>query len=196
MAFDNVRLSDEVEQGAQGGPKFQTSIVALGNGAEQRNSDWSRTRSSWDLSYGVQYKEDVQEIVDFFYARRGKARGFRFKDWFDYQAVDQALGTGDGVKTAFQLVKNYTSVVTYVRKITRPVAGTTVVKVNGVVVSATVNVNTGVATLLTAPALGAVVSASFDFDFPARFDTDELRLNLRTFRVASIPEIPVIELYE
>lgn len=196
MAFDDVRLSDAVEQGAQGGPKFQTSIVALGNGAEQRNSDWSRTRSTWDISYGVQYKEEVQEIIDFFYARRGKARGFRFKDWFDYQAVDQAIGVGDGVKTAFQLVKNYTSVVTYARKITRPVAGTSVLKVNGVVVSGTVNNNTGVATLLTAPALGAVVSASFEFDFPARFDTDELRLNVRLFNVASIPAIPIIEIYE
>ena len=43
--------------------------------------------------------------------------------------VDEALGTGDGATTAFQLVKRYASgSQTWVRTITKPVAGT--VRVN------------------------------------------------------------------
>jgi Conserved hypothetical protein 2217 (DUF2460) len=54
--------------------------------------------------------------------RAGRARGFRFKDWKDYQAVAQplqAIGGGN-----YQLVKQYVSGgITYTRVITKPVAG-------------------------------------------------------------------------
>jgi hypothetical protein len=32
MSFDDVRLPDNIEKGAVGGPRFQTSIVKLGSG--------------------------------------------------------------------------------------------------------------------------------------------------------------------
>jgi uncharacterized protein (TIGR02217 family) len=196
MAFDNVRLPDDIERGAKGGPKFQTSIIALGNGSEQRNVDWLRTRASFDVGYGIQSKSDFAEIIKFFYARQGKARGFRFKDWSDYQATDQEIGTGDGVTVAFQLIKDYTSLVTYRRTITRPVTGSVVVKVDGVTTAVTVNTTTGVVTFAVAPALDATITASFEFDIPVRFDTDELILDLETFDAASIGSVPLIEILE
>ena len=58
-------------------------------------------------------------------ARRGKAYGFRFKDWTDYKATGQLLGTGDGAIKAFQLVKRYPSgSIIEVRTITKPVTST------------------------------------------------------------------------
>jgi uncharacterized protein (TIGR02217 family) len=196
MAFDNVRLPDDIERGAKGGPKFQTSIIALGNGSEQRNVDWLRTRASFDVGYGISSKADFMEIIKFFYARQGKARGFRFKDWSDYQATDQEIGTGDGVTVAFQLVKDYTSLVTFRRTITRPVTGSVVVKVDGVTTAVTVNTTTGIVTFAVAPILNAVITASFEFDVPVRFDTDELILDLETFDAASIGSVPLIEILE
>lgn len=196
MAFDNVRLPDDVEKGAEGGPKFQTSIIALGNGSEQRNVDWLRTRSSFDIAYGIQNKTDFSEVIKFFYARQGKARGFRFKDWSDFEVTDQAIGEGDGATVAFQLIKDYTSLVTYRRTLTRIVTGSVVVKVNGVTTAVTVNVNTGIVTFSVAPAAAAVITASCEFDIPVRFDTDELRLSLETFDAASIGSIPLVEIYE
>lgn len=196
MAFDNVRLPEHIEQGALGGPAFQTTIIALGTGAEQRNVDWLAQRCSYDVSYGVQHKKDFIEIVKFFYARLGRARGFRFKDWTDYEATDQQIGVGDGVRTTFQLVKNYSSLVQYQRKITRPVANTVSVRVDNVVSLFSVNVNTGLVTMSSAPADGAVVTASFEFDIPVRFDSDKLDLNARTDKVASIPSIEIVELPE
>lgn len=194
--FDDVRLPEEVEQGATGGPRFQTSITVLATGAEQRNSDWERQRARWELSYGIQNKTDFMDVVKFFYARKGKARGFRFKDWTDYQGTDEAIGTGDGVATTFQLRKNYTSLVTFQRKITRPVTGTVVVKKNGVTQSVTVNYSTGVVTFGVAPASMDAITATFEFDVPVRFDTDELNLEVQTFDAAAIKSLPIVELRE
>ena len=44
------------------------------------------------------------------------------------------------------------------------------------------------------PAAGAVITAGFEFDVPARFDTDQLRINLTQFAAGDIPDIPVVEI--
>jgi uncharacterized protein (TIGR02217 family) len=49
----------------------------------------------------------MEEILDFFYARNGKAYGFRFKDWMDYQLVHESIAVGDGVTKTFQVIKVY-----------------------------------------------------------------------------------------
>jgi uncharacterized protein (TIGR02217 family) len=65
-----------------------------------------------------------RELIAFFQARRGKAYGFRFKDWTDYKATGQLLGTGDDAQTQFQRVKHYPSgSVIEVRTMTKSVAG-------------------------------------------------------------------------
>lgn len=196
MAFDNVKLPDDIERGAQGGPKFQTSIITLGTGREQRNADWSQQRCEFDVSYGIQSKADFVEVVRFYYARLGKARGFRFKDWTDFAAIDEQIAIGDGTTTQFQLIKNYTSVVTYQRKITRPVNGTLIVKVDDVTTAFTANYNTGVINIAPAPAEDAVITATFEFDVPVRFDNDKLNLNVQTYDAASIGSIDIVELLE
>ena len=169
-------------------------VVALGTGREQRNVDWSSQRCSFDISYGIQYKEDFIDVVKFFYARLGKARGFRFKDWSDFEAVNEQIGIGDGTTTIFQLVKNYTSLVVYQRKITRPVAGTVAVRVNGATVPYTVNNNTGVVTFTSAPAAAAVIMADFEFDVPMRFENDEMPISHDTYEVYSWGNITLIEI--
>ena len=75
----------------------------------------------------------IDELIAFFRARRGKAYGFRFKDWTDYKVTGELLGTGDDVKTQFQLAKRYPSgSLIEVRTITKPVAGTVRVYKDGV----------------------------------------------------------------
>ena len=46
MAFDEVRLPTTVEKGALGGPTFNTTVKVLSNGYEQRNQNWSTTKST------------------------------------------------------------------------------------------------------------------------------------------------------
>jgi uncharacterized protein (TIGR02217 family) len=194
--FDDVRLPEEVERGATGGPRFQTSITVLATGREQRNVDWATQRGLWEIGYGIQTKDDFQAVLAFFYARQGKARGFRFKDWSDFEATSTALGTGTGLQTDFQLIKPYTSLVTYNRRITRPVTGTIAVTTNGSPIATWTLQPLGVIRFNTAPAAGVAIAASFQFDVPVRFDTDEFRLNLETFDAGAVEQLSVVELRE
>jgi len=194
MAFDNVRLPEQIERGSQSIPRFQTTVVTLGRGAEQRNADWAQQRMKYDVSYGIQSEEDYHEVRDFFMARLGRARGFLFKDWSDYYAENQQIATGDGVAEDFQLVRRYTSGVTYERKIIAPVTGTVQMFLDGVPTSATVNYSTGMVSFSTAPADGVVIAASFEFDVPVRFNTDEFPIELYIFNAAAIGSIEIVEL--
>ena len=81
MAFDNIRLPVDIEQGAQFGPTFSTTVLQLSSGKEQRNQNRGRQLCAGDIAYGIQSKTDYMAVRTFFYARRGRARGFLFKDW-------------------------------------------------------------------------------------------------------------------
>ncbi|MBI2720357.1 MAG: DUF2460 domain-containing protein [Rhizobiales bacterium] len=207
MAFDDIRFPTAISRGATGGPERRTEIVVLGSGAEERNSRWAHSRRRYNAGFGIKSLDQLHEVLGFFEERRGRLHGFRWKDHADFKsgaplatisALDQVIGAGDGTTASFQLVKTYGSGLRdYSRPITKPVAGTAVVAVNGVATSFfTVNTLTGVVTFTAGhiPAGGAVITAGFEFDVPARFDTDEIRINLTGFAVGDIPEIPVLEL--
>ena len=80
MAFDEVRLREDVELGAEGGPRFKTTVLTLASGHEKRNIDWSEARGDWDVSYGISSRTDLASVIDFFWARQGRARGARSRD--------------------------------------------------------------------------------------------------------------------
>jgi uncharacterized protein (TIGR02217 family) len=123
--FHEVRFPDNIAYGATGGPEFATTVVATGAGHEKRNANWAQARGRWDVASGLKKQAQIDELIAFFRARRGRAYGFRFKDWTDYKATGQLLGTGDDVLSQFQVVKHYPSgSVIEVRTITKPVAGT------------------------------------------------------------------------
>jgi hypothetical protein len=107
--FHEVRFPDNIAYGATGGPEFATTVVATGSGHEKRNVNWAEARGRWDVASGLKKQAQIDELIAFFRARRGKAYGFRFKDWTDYKATGQLLGTGDDAQTQFQLVKHYPS---------------------------------------------------------------------------------------
>ena len=207
MAFDDIRFPTSISRGATGGPERRTEIVTLGSGAEERNSRWADSRRRYNAGFGVKSLDDIHAVIGFFEERRGRLHGFRWKDHADFKscpprqeisALDQQIGTGDGSTASFQLVKSYgEGLRNFVRTITKPVAGTVVVAVDGV---ATANVSVdhliGVMTFLPGfvPGAGQVVTAGFAFDVPVRFDTDQLRINLAQFTAGDIPDIPVVEI--
>lgn len=200
MAFDEVRLPGCIERGASGGPGFKTTIITLSSGFEKRNQDWSETRGSWDIGYGIKTTDDLDALIAFFYARRGRARGFRFKDWSDYILKKQAIGIGDAANDDYQLFKRYTSGgQDYDRVLTKIVSGTELVYVNDVLQPGsnyTINYNTGLITFgaMHIPGIGAIVSASAEFDVPVRFDIDKLGITMQQFDQGAIPQITLVEL--
>ena len=110
--------------------------------------------------------------------------------------ADQVLGKGDGINAAFQLVKRYGD---YVRPITKAQGGSVRAAVNGVEKMETLDfvVELVTGTLIFQPGKippsGAVVTAGFGFDVPARFDTDRLTISIKSFKAGEIPSIPIIE---
>jgi uncharacterized protein (TIGR02217 family) len=206
MAFHEVRFPDNISRGARGGPERRTQIVELASGDEERNASWANSRRRYDVAYGIRRADDLAAVVAFFEARNGRLHGFRFKDWGDHKSclpsqtpapTDQAIGTGDGAMTTFQLVKRYASgSQTWVRKITKPVAGTVRVALDGAeqLSGWTVDTTTGVLTFDTAPAAGVAITAGFAFDVPVRFDTDVLDVTLDLERLGSITSIPLVEI--
>lgn len=208
MSFHDVRFPTGIAFGAAGGPQRRTEIVTLASGFEERNALWANSRRKFNAGYGVRSKSDLHAVIEFFEARRGRLYGFRYKDHSDFRskgpltavsALDQSIGTGNGVSTAFQLAKTYASGgQTWVRTIKKPVSGTVTVAVAGLVKSLgpdfSVDTTTGIVTFTAAPANGTAVTAGFEFDTPVRFDTDELDINLTTFEAGEAPSIPLVEI--
>ncbi len=204
MSFHEVRFPTRIARGATGGPQRLTEIVSLASGHEERNTRWAQSRRRYEAGLGVQSVDDLHEVIAFFEARRGRLHGFRWKDHADYKsclprqpvsATDQQIGTGDGAAASFQLVKTYIDGAgSHERNIAKPVAGSVMVAVDGVVdPSASIDTITGLVTLASAPGPGAIITAGFEFDVPVRFDTDRLDINMSHFEAGQIPDIPVVE---
>jgi uncharacterized protein (TIGR02217 family) len=157
----------------------------------------AEARGRWDVASGLKRQAQIDELIAFFRARRGRAYGFRFKDWTDFKATGQLLGTGNGTQTEFQLVKQYPSgSVIEARTITKPVAGTVKVYLDGTLQLSgwSVDTTTGLITFSTPPALGVDVTADFEFDVPVRFDTDHMAVTIETYRLHNWQQIPIVEL--
>ncbi len=207
MGFHEIRFPANLSFGSVGGPERRTEIVTLANGFEERNTPWAHSRRRYDAGVGLRSLDDVESLIAFFEARRGQMFGFRWKDWSDFKScaasgsvgpLDQQIGVGDGVTTAFALTKTYLSGgQSYVRPIVKPVAGTVKIAVarDPKVESLEwdVDLETGLITLSEPPDIGVFVTAGFEFDVPVRFDTDRIQTSVASFQAGDVPSVPVVE---
>lgn len=148
-------------------------------------------------------------MMAFFEARRGSLHAFRFRDPFDMKscaphetsgALDQVIGTGDGARDRFALVKTYGGGSdAFQRIIRRPVAESVTVAVAGIpkvaAVDYSVDPDTGEIVFAAGaiPANGEAVTAGFEFDVQVRFDTERLSVSVTSFKAGQIPSIPLVE---
>lgn len=211
MGFHEVQFPDGISYGSRGGPGFKTHVITTDGGYEERLALLAVPRYQFEAAFGVKSHDDLGDLMEFYIARQGVANGFRYKDWRDFTTnadhrsahtnVDVSIGTGDGTKTDFQLIKKYTSgAVTRTRNITKPVTGTVKIAIDAVDQTSgwTVNTTTGIVTFTSAPAVGEDITAGFEFDVPVRFgeEIDELlNLNYDDFSSgsASVPLIEVVD---
>lgn len=211
MSFDEVQFPTKISMDSTGGPNRQTQIVVMGSGAEARNSRWRNSRRSYDVGYGLHSMNDLHTVIAFFEARNGRLIGFRFKDWSDYKScgpdstptdMDQILSEAVGASPpAYQLSKTYTSgPSSYIRKILKPVAGTVILAKNGIAMPSsafTVDTTTGLIHFTVFPnPISDVITAGYQFDTPVRFDTDNLKIDLKEFNAGVAPSIPMMELFD
>ena len=202
--FEDVNFPIAIGAEASASPGFSTHVVTSASGHETRNANWQQARLRFDAGPGVRGDVELGTLIEFFRARRGAAVGFRFRDPFDHSsnamtgaptAIDQAIGTGDGVRTAFGLSKHYGEGEN--RRITRAVAGSVRVSVGGIeqVSGWTLGAH-GVVQFSAPPATGTAVSAGFLFDTPVRFAEDRLDINRASFLAGEAPSVPLIEIRE
>ncbi len=202
--FHDVAFPLDLGFEAVGGPEFATDVVELASGHEQRNSQWAQGRLRYEAGIGVRSDADLERLVAFFRARRGQAFAFRFRDPMDWStappgrtpaAGDQLIGTGDGHTLSFPLVKRYgEGADAEVRRITRPVAGSVLVAVDGVAqAGGWALLAGGIVRFDAPPPLGAEVTAGFAFDVPVRFATDRLDVSIRGFRAGEPVSAPLVE---
>lgn len=193
------RFPDDIAEGSSGGPSWRTDIFESNDATEVRNQVWEKVRHTYDVSYGIRDKEAMDIVRAFFFDVRGRAFGFRFKDWGDYSLSGEAIGTGDGTNRVFKITKSYGTNNPYVRRIFKPVAGTVVVYVDNIVVADSVyavDTTTGIITFTpgNAPANTKVVTVDCEFDVPVRFDTDVLASTHDGWLTEEWPNIPLKEL--
>ena len=204
--FHEARLPARLAFGCAGGVEWRTEIVTLASGGEQRTSPWARGRRRYLIATAARPLDEVAELLAFFEARRGRLAGFRFRDPADCKscapsaqptATDQAIGTGDGSRKTFQLIKAYGAGATVLsRPIAKPVAGTVKVAVAGSALAAgafSVDAASGLVTLAAAPAAGQAVTAGFEFDTPVRFDADRLDVTLEGFSAGRVSACALVE---
>ena len=195
-SIDEVRLPEDISRDARRSPDWSTVVVRTRSGFEQRVSELSDPIHTYDIAYGVRTVAQYQALLDFWYARAGQARGFRFKDWGDYTVATTATqNTVQLTTTTFQLARARTSgAVTYTRTIYKPVSGT-VRMWNGIteITSGfTVATTTGIVTFSVAP--GFVPQWSGDFDVPVRFAQDRLPTIHHDVAYFEIDSVPLVEL--
>lgn len=209
FTFNNTsRFPDNISYGSAGGPGFKTFIFEGHSGVEQRNAAWSIARGRWNVAYGVRDKEDMDTVRAFFHAHRGRLIGFRFKDWGDYELVNENIGTGDGAEDTFQCIKTYSigpGANDYVRTIYKLATGTVSVTVNAVAVpvgagttQVAVDYDTGVLTFGSGavPGAGHVIRVTGEFDVPVRFDTDNMSSSHAGYLTEDWGDIPIVEILE
>lgn len=206
--IDEVEFPRELAYGTAGGPVFSTLVTRLASGFEGRQQQWSHARLQFDAAPAVLDKERLAVLLKFFYARRGRSRGFLFHDYTDFTsadnhqdapaATDQLIGVGDGVEQTFQLVKHYgDSEATYTRDISRPVADSILVSLNNVPQGSGWALNSlGQIFFSVAPGVGVQVKAGFEFLVPVRFDTDFLETSIESYEGYNATTVPIIELRE
>ncbi len=202
QAFDDVSYPLALGRDAAVSPEFSTSVAVTASGHERRNALWSDARLRYDVGPGIRSERELGTLLAFFRARHGPARGFRFRDPYDFSSHamidapgpgDQPLGTGDGGTTRYQLAKYYGE---QRRTITRPRSETIRISVDGIETTGFTYEGKGWIRFEVAPAAGADIRAGFEFDVPVRFAEDRLDVSGTSFAAGEAPSVPLVELRE
>lgn len=203
--LETPRFDVNISYGSSGGSGFNTTVFEGHGGVEQRGINWATTKGKWNVAQGIRTAADMQGIKDLFMVVYGKAIGFRFKDWGDFQmTLEEATPIANGVNNTFKMQRTYTAgALSYIRRVFKPVSGTIHVFDNGVertlgAGASQVNIDytTGIMTFGASiiPVNTHIITVTGEFDLPVRFDTDDLNITQDSFDTETWNNIPLVEL--
>lgn len=164
--FVNEVFPYDISYNSIGATRFQTDVVVVDSGEDQRSGRWDQPLMEYNIAYGVRTMEQLHGLIAFFRAVRGRLYGFLYDDHVDdtstlavitetrrapaISPTDQLLGTGDMKTKIFQLVKYYntpTGAYSHVRTIQKPKPGSVLIALDGTqVANFTVDTDTGLVT--------------------------------------------------
>lgn len=188
----NTRFTTCLAYGFTSGPEYNTDITEMQNGGDQRNAKWLWPRYRASCEIMNQPDEAKQEALAFFHVCMGRNFPFRFRDWGDYNFVDeqnptQIITPTIGTTTPVQLYKTYSlagGLYTKQRKIMAPVGDTIVIRRNGIPVTVTIDEETGQATPSVNWAAGTY-TVEGEFDLWVNFDSDYNAFSIQTMSAFS-----------
>lgn len=176
--FVDHQLSICVAYGTSGGPSYKVLRIPLKNGKVRRKALTSIPTYRFTLLYKNLLPEHYTLVRNAFNATLAGTYSFRFKDWTDFEAVDEPLAVaGTGGVQSLQLIKTYTFGSRSVqRPIRKPVTGTVTLTADGAPLAASINYDTGIATFTAGS--GDTIRWSGEFDVPAMFVDDDLPFSI------------------
>ncbi|QED22936.1 DUF2460 domain-containing protein [Candidatus Deianiraea vastatrix] len=193
--FKNITFPLNIAKNSSGGPQFATKINQTISGVEYRTSILQYPKIKYNISTGINSKEDIDAISAFFRLCMGQKYSFRFRDFVDFSAQNQKIAIGDGILDSFQIIKSYIIDDEYIeRKITKPLS--VIIYIDNKVCDKSlydVDFTTGIIKFKVKPASGQVITADFVFDIEMRFDTDFLNIMLYTNTSYQLKDVNLIE---
>jgi uncharacterized protein (TIGR02217 family) len=187
------------------------TITRTAGGAEYRKLVHQYPMRRWTINFTLLRDDLAARVLALYHRAYGSFAGFRVRDVDDYNTSASGRGaitTLDQTLTrissgVYQLRKEYGSGATPLgigrpaRIIYKPVSGTLIAAKNGVTIASGISVDTatGLITITPAPLIGDTITAGFEFDLPARFDS---ALNVASLSrdVRDCGSIDVVELLQ
>ena len=218
--FHEIEFPAGIIYGASGGPSWKTIVNITDSGKEQRRQDWEDLMPRYVVAKELLTPVQWKAFIAFFNNRHGRFAGFRLQDLLPgedevgdldnpVEGTANQFGLGDGVKTAFQIVKTYDDgLFTTDRKIHKIVAGTETLFKNTTPITDptdySLDDNTGIITMVVAPLGGGgggdgpggedVIKGHAEFRVPVRFEMDFMSGVIAFFDQTNAPDIVMIGL--
>ena len=185
--FLEERLPLDIRMGASHSDDYAVTITQTAGGAEYRKLVHQYPMRRWTINFTLLRDDLAARVLALYHRAYGRYAGFRVRDVDDYNSSATGRGTitmldqpltrlAAGI---YQLRKEYGAGGTPLgigrpaRIVYKPVSGTVIAAKNGVSISSglSVDITTGVVTVSPAPLVGDTITAGFEFDIPARFDS-------------------------
>jgi uncharacterized protein (TIGR02217 family) len=184
-------------------PTFQTRIQRAASGRELRALDYPYPL--WQFTLVFDFLRDnpaagfdeLRTLMGFFMLCQGAFGTFLFQDPSDDRVSGQQIGTGDTLRTVFQLQRTMGKTLPgggFLEPIVAPNV-VNAVYFNGIVqdpVGYSVDSMTGLVTFNTAPGSGLIITADYSYYFRCRFVDDSYAFENFMFRLWQLKKLTFI----
>jgi uncharacterized protein (TIGR02217 family) len=196
MSFFEAEFPRNIGFQRVGGAAFNTAIVGVQSGQEQRNRNWVNPRAEYqatlltDPALAADTSVFIEGVRNFFLQVGGMADGFRFYDHLDCEANNEAMVLVSGL--IWQLQKTYSLAGrSYVRTITKPITSS-VVDYKGIALPNSVTFTGGTTPTIdhttgkvTFASVSGTPHASFKYHIPVRLTSDKFEPEVQPSNVSA-----------